>query len=401
MLSEPLLRRVGLTSTPWNLEVELSGVDAFLMLLHWRRSRYFRAIDNLRLCFSNKENDRNIQLVSLARFFASLEVGVQHFGTLHFSLNDFERGVNLPLLSDVFHGINRTGCSGFRIFSSYRGKEGTRDVALVTNIAFTHNIERIYIHAPSVFSKAIRPWFVRTLEVGSSLTSVDVLCSGMEPLDWSTVLPHISLPRLQALRLVGVDLTTLADFLNRHPLVKYVRLDGLQSSSAIPTASLVLPKLSVIEGNEHQLSNFLGILEPRPTLLPVTVTFRDDCSSGVQPTAFDEKAFQVAFRHLGELHGTAPLSLRFCFSNLRHLSPSFFSCDVGRPERRLRVNKLDLNFFNFTSAQCKELLVGSAFTFDGNFTHAFEGSMCRLVDTVFADQGVASLCRRYRSLRCR
>lgn len=401
MLSEPLLRRVGLTSTPWNLEVELSGVDAFLMLLHWRRSRYFRAIDNLKLRFSNKEKERDVQLVSVSRFFASLEVGVQHFGTLHFSLNDYEHGVNLPLLSDAIHNVHRTGCLDFWIYSSYLAEPGLCDVVPRAVPDLEHNMEYILVQSPLVFSKAIRPWFVRTLEVGSSLTSVDVLCSGMEPLDWSTVLPHISLPRLQALRLVGVDLTTLADFLNRHPLVKYVRLDGLQSSSAIPTASLVLPKLSVIEGNEHQLSNFLGILEPRPTLLPVTVTFRDDCSSGVQPTAFDEKAFQVAFRHLGELHGTAPLSLRFCFSNLRHLSPSFFSCDVGRPERRLRVNKLDLNFFNFTSAQCKELLVGSAFTFDGNFTHAFEGSMCRLVDTVFADQGVASLCRRYRSLRCR
>ncbi len=76
------------------------------------------------------------------------------------------------------------------------------------------------------------PWFIRTLEVGTSLTSVDVQSVGLDSSRWSEILPRITLPRLQNLRLVGVDLVTLADFLDRHQTLQAIRLDGVHVGRA-------------------------------------------------------------------------------------------------------------------------------------------------------------------------
>lgn len=378
MLSASLLQQFGLAPAASNLEV--SGFDAYASLLHWRRSRYFGDVESVTFTLSMEDGERNVELMCLAKFFASIHGDGPRFGTVHFFLNDFHRGINLSLLSDAIRLVHRVGCSDLRILSSYPEERGTSDVEHAVDPDFAHNMERLVIQSPSIFSKALRPWFFRVLEMGSSLTSVDVLCYG---LNWELLLRHVFLSNILEIRFVGVDLSNLVGFLTRHPSVKVVRLDGLQYMWTVRADHLALPNLNSIEGDEVQISRFLKFLEPRSRFQPLSIFFRDDCSLDTPSSPFNANACLAALRLLGDFHGKACISLKFNFTSLRHFTSHFFRVDPdSRPEGRLRVEKMEVNFYGFVPVQCAKLLVRRLPICGRDDTDDFEGRMHQLVNTL-------------------
>lgn len=365
MLAGPLLRDVGFLheslhfGAPSRFTLELSGLDVYPALLHWRRSEQFVHVDTVKFKLSRDGLVRDLQLSCLAKFFASLPLGMRLFRVVHFFLADYECGINVAALKDVILGVHRTGCLDLWIYSSYLAEVGTSDVVHLDEVEYTHEMERVTFQSPSVFSMALFPWFVRTLEAGTSLTSVDVVSVGLDPSRWSDILPSITLPRLQCLRLVGVDLVTLADFLHRHPSLQSIRLDGLYMDGPVPPSRrLMLPNLNTIEGNDSQIASFLAIVNPLRSLCFMTVVFREDCSMEI-PSSFATEPCLTAFRHLARLQKAGYLSLSFNFSSLCKVSQPSFFLDQGesRPERLISVDRLEINVFGQSTAESIELLV--------------------------------------------
>ncbi len=147
---------------------------------------------------------------------------------------------------------------------------------------------------------------------------------GLDPSRWSDILPSITLPRLQCLRLVGVDLVTLADFLHRHPSLQSIRLDGLYMDGPVPPSRrLMLPNLNTIEGNDSQIASFLAIVNPLRSLCFMTVVFREDCSMEI-PSSFATEPCLTAFRHLARLaKGRLPVAVFQLFEPVQVSQPSF------------------------------------------------------------------------------
>ncbi len=365
-LTGPLLQDVGFLckpsrgEAPTRLSLELSGVDAYLLLLHWRRSEHFCHVDTVKFKLSREGVVRDLQLSRLTDFFASLPLGVRHFRVVHIFLNDYECGVDLVALKEMILGVHRTGCVDFWIYSSYLAEAGVSDFPHVEDVEYTHEMERVFIQSPSIFSMALFPWFVRTLEVGTCLTSVDVQSVGLDPSGWSAILPRVTLPRLECLRLVGVDLGTLVDFLNRHPSLRSIRLDGLQLDTPVhPNRRLTLPNLSTIEGNEFQIASFLNIVDPVPWRCFMGVIFREDCSLETPSCSFDSEAYLAAFRHVARLQTGGYLSLSLTFPSLRDFSsPSFFrDQSESRPENLLSLDRLEVDISGESLDDSTELLV--------------------------------------------
>lgn len=336
--------------------LEVSGIDAYLALMHWRRSCCFRQVDSIQFQFSEDETARNIQLSCLADFFASLPPGVCHFRILHLFLSDFEFGINIRLLSNVLYSVHRTGCVDFWIYSSYLSEEGICDVGRCDLPENSHAMERVAVQSSCVFSKTLLPWFAWTLESGSSLTSVDISSVGMTSERWSALLPRITLPRLQALRLVGLDLTSLTHFLARHPSVRKIHLDGVQVNSVDSVDQrLALPNLNTIEGDEARIACFLALLDPTIPLRFVTLVFRNDCNSLFTPRSFDGEAFATALRLIGELQEDASTLVINVSSDCGFASSVYSSRDFdNRPERRLSLFDLNINIFG---SRPEEILV--------------------------------------------
>ncbi|KLO03860.1 hypothetical protein SCHPADRAFT_948245 [Schizopora paradoxa] len=167
------------------------------------------------------------------------------------------------------------------------------------------------------------------------------------------------MPNVLDVRFVGVDLSTLLDFLARHPSVKVVRLDGVLDLRKVQANPLALPNLSRIEGDEVQISRFLKFLEPRSRFQSLSVFFRDDFNLDTPPSPFDASACLSALRRLGELHGDASISLKFNFMSLRQFTSQFFHIRrESRPEVLLCVDMMQVNFSGFPPALTAMLLSG-------------------------------------------
>ncbi|KLO04327.1 hypothetical protein SCHPADRAFT_911701 [Schizopora paradoxa] len=370
MLSGEYLSGVGFLHTPepgvisTRSFMQLNSMDMFSGLAHWRISQYFSSVEALAFKLSPQDNVRNEQLSSLARFFASLPPFGFNCRVVNIFLEDFEEGVDLQFLTSIMAQLHRTGCVDFRIQSSYLAKPARFDVPPtdVDNV-FTHNMERLFIHSPAIFSASLMPWFIGTLVLGATLTSVDVLSVGLGPLEWAAILPGVFLPFLRELRLVGVDLPTLIAFLHRHSSLLAIYLDGLRLTDdpQVFRLSLTLPRLRTIEGDEWQILCFLQSLAPLESQDLLTVSFRDDYSMAAKPLEpFDTDACLRSFSLLTELVGESYLTLYFNFTNLRRFST--FSEDRTSnspnscPERYLRVDRMEINIFGQSQSDCTALL---------------------------------------------
>ncbi|KLO10572.1 hypothetical protein SCHPADRAFT_892219 [Schizopora paradoxa] len=368
MLSGPFLLSAGLLYAPAPsvtavyAVLELSGIEAYLGLSHWRRSEHFAHVDTVKFKLSKDDATRNIQLSCMSNFFASLTLNVRHIRAVRIFLSDYDCGVDLSALSNVVKQLHRTGCVDFWIYSSYLPEQGRNDLPSTdeTEFNFTHAIEHLVIQSSSVFSASMAPWLIRTLEAGTALATIDVSSAGWGPFEWAYILPRINSHRLKTLRLVGADVSNVAPFLGRHPSVSSILLDGLELNEDLSSIGTVrLPNLTTIEGDEMRIAYFLELLEPTTSLRFATIVFREDCSTDMPSDVFDTEAYLKAFRLLASL-GDTSLTLSFNFSSLRQFSTSTFlrptHDDQSRPERQLSVDRLEVNIFGDTTADCIDLL---------------------------------------------
>ncbi|KLO03845.1 hypothetical protein SCHPADRAFT_766291, partial [Schizopora paradoxa] len=299
-----------------------------------------------------------------------LPIDRRHFRVVHIFLTDYETGVDLRAFANAISRLHRTGCADLWIHSSFLAEPGRFDIFEGDEIdpVPAHNLLRLCVHSPAMLSASLIPWLVYTLESGTSLTSVDVMIPGLGPSQWATILPRISLSCLRDLRLVGVSLPILLRFLDRHPFLNIMHLDGLEvEDPTFAPSELDLPRLTTIEGNEVQISRFLSVLKPSTLTQYVNVVFRDDYSlEGLDspPAAFDAEACLSVLRSLAHRVAGFPeayIALLFNISSIQ--ADSAFFGDLrqyrnleSRPERNLSLDRLEININSQTSSEAMEIL---------------------------------------------
>ncbi|KLO05567.1 hypothetical protein SCHPADRAFT_720592 [Schizopora paradoxa] len=371
-LSGPFFSDVGLLYSPepgvlcTRTSVEIQDLDAYFALVHWRLSTLFTNIDTVNFMLASDDSIRNEQLSCMSLFFASLPINRRHFRAVHIFLKDYETGVDLHALADAITSLHRTGCAELWIHSSFLSEPGRSDTFEGGEIdpVSAHNMLRLCIRSPTLFSKSLLPWLVSTLESGTSLTSVDVLSPGLGPSQWAAILPRVRLHYLRDLRLVGVDLPVLLDFLGKHPSLRAIRLDGLQISPGLSTRShrLILPRLNHVEGDAAQIAHFLELSDPVGIPCFSSVVFREDKSLEVPSNTFDSVACLSVLRFLTGFSGRSYLSLTFNFVYPHYMpDPSFFdvendSIKESRPERSLSLDRLNVNIYSDSLGDGAELL---------------------------------------------
>lgn len=127
MLSGPFLCDTGLLFSPApgvtavRPTMELSGINAYLGLMHWRRSQHFKHVDVVKFKLSRKESTRNIQLCCITGFFESFpgSYGERGFRDLHVFFHDGVTLVDGNLLLNIITLLHKTGCEDIWIYSSH------------------------------------------------------------------------------------------------------------------------------------------------------------------------------------------------------------------------------------------------------------------------------------------
>ena len=243
--------RLGIHVTNTSSIIYIRG-NSFRALATWQRSRLFASIQGKCLYCEIDDNDHQLAKTQLQalRDFLSAPSLCRPFNTVDINSAD---SLSPPEILQFIQLIDSTGCWSASISSGLSNPKW-----LASSLSCSPKLEQPIV----------------TL---SHLRSLDINNQYFSPQQWSSLLPYLTGPDLEALFIRGQPtIRTLSKFLSRHSQTKKLRFApswGIHTirSLSIPHNSLRLPLLTEMEGPPRHLQAILRCFERVPDALTIKI----------------------------------------------------------------------------------------------------------------------------------